>query len=76
MTALTTIFSLMPMALGNTGLIGIPYAPLGRTLIGGLLSATVLTLLLVPITYTYFDDLRTFARNFSARLYHRKNLPA
>ena len=40
MTALTTICGLLPMALGNAGLIGIPYAPLGRTIIGGLISAT------------------------------------
>lgn len=72
MTALTTIFSLLPMALGKAGMIGIPYAPLGRTLIGGMFSATVLTLLLVPITYTYFDDLRTFTWNFAARLYRKK----
>jgi HAE1 family hydrophobic/amphiphilic exporter-1 len=60
MTALTTIFGLMPMALGNTGLIGIPYAPMGVTLIGGLISSTFLTLFAVPVFYTYFDDLRDF----------------
>ncbi len=60
MTALTTIFGLFPMAIGNAGLIGIPYAPLGITLIGGLISSTFLTLFAVPIFYTYFDDLRKF----------------
>jgi len=60
MTALTTIFGLLPMAIGNAGLIGIPYAPLGVTLIGGLISSTFLTLFAVPIFYTYFDDLRNF----------------
>jgi len=60
MTALTTIFGLLPMALGNTGLIGIPYAPMGVTLIGGLISSTFLTLFAVPVFYTYFDDLRKF----------------
>lgn len=72
MTALTTICGLMPMALGNAALIGIPYAPLGRTIIGGLISATFMTLFLVPIAYTYLDILRTFAKSFSARFVRRK----
>ncbi len=59
MTALTTIFGLIPMAMGSGSLVGIPYAPLGRALIGGLAASTVLTLLVVPLCYTVFDDLRT-----------------
>jgi HAE1 family hydrophobic/amphiphilic exporter-1 len=60
MTALTTIFGLFPMAVSNTGLIGMPYAPMGITLIGGLISSTFLTLFAVPVFYTLFDDLRQF----------------
>ncbi len=60
MTALTTIFGLVPMAVGNTGLVGIPYAPMGITLIGGMVSSTFLTLFAVPVFYTYFDDMRHF----------------
>jgi len=60
MTALTTIFGLLPMAIGKTSFINIPYAPLGITMIGGLMSSTFLTLLAVPVFYTYFDDLRYF----------------
>ncbi|MEN8154336.1 MAG: efflux RND transporter permease subunit [Acidobacteriota bacterium] len=67
MTALTTIFGLLPMAIGNTGLVGIPYAPMGITLIGGLISSTFLTLFAVPIFYTYFDDLRIFFGKFLKR---------
>lgn len=67
MTALTTIFGLMPMAVGNTGLVGIPYAPMGITLIGGLISSTFLTLFAVPVFYTYFDDLRNFYIRLSKR---------
>ncbi|MFN3822308.1 MAG: efflux RND transporter permease subunit, partial [bacterium] len=58
MTALTTILGLMPMAVGNTNLFGIPYAPLGRALIGGLITSTLLTPIMVPVLYTYLDDLR------------------
>lgn len=58
MTALTTIVGLLPMALGDAGIVGIPYYPLGRTLMGGMLAGTVLTLVIVPLFYTLFDDLR------------------
>nr|MBP7460824.1 efflux RND transporter permease subunit [Candidatus Delongbacteria bacterium] len=43
MTAMTTICGLIPMAVGNTSLVGIPYSPMGITMIGGLLISTLLT---------------------------------
>ncbi len=58
MTAATTIVGLLPMALGDSGLVGIPYYPLGRAVIGGLLASTVLSLLLVPLFYTFLDDFK------------------
>jgi len=58
MTALTTIVGLIPMAFGSTAIVGIPYAPLGRSLMGGMLVSTVLTLVVVPVAYTVIDDLR------------------
>lgn len=64
MTALTTICGLLPMALGTSSFIGIPYAPLGRTVICGLVAATVLTLLFVPYLYCVLDDLRVGARRW------------
>jgi len=69
MTALTTIFGLVPMAIGKSSLIGIPYAPLGRTMIGGLVTSTFLTLFVVPLFYTYFDDLRIFLNIILARVF-------
>ena len=62
MTTFTTVFGLLPMSIGNSNLIGIPYAPLGRTMMGGLLCSTFLTLFVVPLFYTYLDDLRTVLR--------------
>ena len=58
MTTFTTVVGLFPMAVGNAKMIGMPYAPLGRTMMGGLLASTVLTLVIVPLFYTFFDDLR------------------
>jgi HAE1 family hydrophobic/amphiphilic exporter-1 len=60
MTAFTTIGGLLPMAVGNAAMIGIPYAPMGRTIIGGLLTSTILSLIAVPWAYIIFDDLRNY----------------
>jgi HAE1 family hydrophobic/amphiphilic exporter-1 len=59
MTALTTIFGLIPVALTGRTSIGLSYTSFGLTLISGLTTATILTLLVVPVFYTLFDDLRT-----------------
>lgn len=51
MTAIATILALLPMALGLSKDSGFIAAPLAVTVIGGLASSTVLTLLLVPTLY-------------------------
>ena len=66
MTTFTTVVGLLPMAVGNARMIGMPYAPLGRTMMGGLLASTVLTLVIVPLFYTFFDDLRTLFQRLLA----------
>jgi HAE1 family hydrophobic/amphiphilic exporter-1 len=58
MTALTTILGLMPMALAGANSIGLSYTSFNLTLIGGMTTATLLTLLVVPVFYTFFDDAR------------------
>ncbi|GAA3495746.1 efflux RND transporter permease subunit [Streptomyces prasinosporus] len=55
MTALATIFALLPMALGITGEGGFIAQPLAVVVIGGLLTSTLLTLLLVPTLYTMLE---------------------
>ena len=55
MTAVATIFALLPMALGITGQGGFISQPLAVVVIGGLLSSTVLTLVLVPTLYTMVE---------------------
>lgn len=57
MTSLTLILGLMPVALRlSDG--GELQAPLAAVIIGGMISSTVLTLLFVPVSYTYFDGLQ------------------
>jgi HAE1 family hydrophobic/amphiphilic exporter-1 len=58
MTTLTTVCALIPMAVSNSRINNLSYAPLGRTMMGGLLAASMLTLLMVPLFYTLLDDLR------------------
>ncbi|GIG89385.1 efflux RND transporter permease subunit [Plantactinospora endophytica] len=56
MTAIATIFALLPMALGLTGEGGFISQPLAIVVIGGLISSTLLTLVLVPTLYTMVEN--------------------
>ena len=53
MTTFTTIFGMLPMALSN-GEGSEVWKPMGITVIGGLTVSTFVTLLIVPVVYTYF----------------------
>ncbi|MCC5034631.1 efflux RND transporter permease subunit [Streptomyces sp. WAC 00631] len=55
MTALATIFALLPMALAVTGDGGFISQPLAVVVIGGLVTSTLLTLLLVPTLYAMVE---------------------
>jgi len=59
MTALTTIIGMIPLAMSEPNEIGLSYKSFGLTLIGGMTTASILTLLVVPVFYTFFDDIRT-----------------
>ncbi|APF39893.1 efflux RND transporter permease subunit [Neomicrococcus aestuarii] len=58
MTAAATIFALTPMAMGLTGGGGFISQPLAVVVIGGLISSTLLTLVLVPVLYRMVERLR------------------
>jgi HAE1 family hydrophobic/amphiphilic exporter-1 len=58
MTALATVFALTPMALGFTGGGGFISQPLAIVVIGGLVSSTALTLVLVPVLYRLVEGRR------------------
>ncbi|MGD6964803.1 efflux RND transporter permease subunit [Rossellomorea vietnamensis] len=62
MTALTTILGLVPLALGIGQGTEINQ-PMGITVIGGLVSSTLLTLYVIPVVYSLFDkDTRRMKR--------------
>nr|WP_218870168.1 efflux RND transporter permease subunit [Herbiconiux flava] len=58
MTALATIFALLPMAVGLTGKGGFISQPLAIIVIGGLVSSTVLTLIVLPVFYNLVEGAR------------------
>jgi HAE1 family hydrophobic/amphiphilic exporter-1 len=59
MTAVATILALLPLALGLGGNSGsIIAADLGVVVIGGLLTSTLLTLVVVPVVYSLLDGAR------------------
>ncbi|WP_329250940.1 efflux RND transporter permease subunit [Actinoallomurus sp. NBC_01490] len=58
MTALATVFALLPMALGVTDSGGFISQPLAVVVIGGLVSSTVLSLILIPTLYTMVETRR------------------
>lgn len=66
MTAMTTIFGLLPMALGQAPTQGIDYGALAVCVAGGLATSTFFTLWVVPLAYTVLDDLGSASRRLVA----------
>jgi hypothetical protein len=66
MTTAAMIGGMMPLALG-LGEGGEIQAPMGRAIIGGVVTSTLLTLVVVPVLYTYLDALHERRRARQAR---------
>lgn len=66
MTTLAMIAGMVPsaLALGEGG--GFR-APMARAVIGGLITSTLLTLVVVPVAYTYFDDFGSWVTRLVGR---------
>ena len=62
MTTLAMIFGMIPLALG-LGEGGEQRSPMGQAVIGGVIASSLLTLVVVPVIYTYLDDLADWARS-------------
>ncbi|MEC3850242.1 efflux RND transporter permease subunit [Paenarthrobacter ureafaciens] len=75
MTALATVFALTPMALGLTGGGGFISQPLAIVVIGGLISSTALTLVLVPVLYKLVEGRRE-KKDLQKALQVRPDVPA
>jgi multidrug efflux pump subunit AcrB len=67
MTTCAMVFGMMPMAIAlNDG--GEIQAPMGRAIIGGVITSTLLTLVVVPVMYSYMLELPGRLRRMAARL--------
>ncbi|HET7032007.1 MAG TPA: efflux RND transporter permease subunit [Casimicrobiaceae bacterium] len=77
MTTAAMIGGMMPLALG-LGEGGETQAPMGRAIIGGVITSTLLTLVVVPVLYTYLDALyqRTRKRRERKAAAHAAKQPA
>ena len=61
MTTLAMIFGMMPLAFSiSEG--AEQRAPLGQSVIGGVITSSLLTLVVVPVVYSYLDDLTNWVR--------------
>jgi hydrophobe/amphiphile efflux-1 (HAE1) family protein len=69
MTTLAMIFGMLPSAVSTSSGSEMS-APMSQAIIGGLITATILTLVVVPIAYTILDDLK---RKFG-KVIHKKSL--
>jgi HAE1 family hydrophobic/amphiphilic exporter-1 len=61
MTTLAMMFGMLPLALA-LGQGAEMRAPMARAVIGGLITSTLLTLLIVPVVYTVLDDMGGWVR--------------
>jgi HAE1 family hydrophobic/amphiphilic exporter-1 len=66
MTVLTTLLGLLPLAIGDAQVGGSSqgpaYFPMARAIMGGLGFSAVVSLLIVPMFYVWFDDLNLWRR--------------
>ncbi|MGB9627653.1 MAG: efflux RND transporter permease subunit, partial [Thermodesulfobacteriota bacterium] len=66
MTAVTTILGVLPVALGYSAG-GEARAGMGRATFGGMFASTLLTIFVVPVVYTLFDDIQKKIKNLLKR---------
>lgn len=62
-TTITTIVTLIPMAMGDSEYAGAIGAPFALTVIGGLTFSAILTLLLIPTFYISFENIRAWYKS-------------
>lgn len=62
MTTMAMVMGMIPLALG-IGDGAEQQAPMAHAIIGGVITSTLLTLIVVPVIYTYLDDMKVFFAN-------------
>ena len=64
MTTSIQIISVLPVALGKSKIMGIPYSSLGVSIISGMLLSTAVTLVVLPMIYEWLDDVENRIGHF------------
>jgi HAE1 family hydrophobic/amphiphilic exporter-1 len=71
MTTLTTLLAMLPLAIGDAQIGGSgegpAYFPMARAIMGGLAFSALVSLLIVPMFYVWFDDLNVWRRRVFGR---------
>ncbi len=76
MTALTTMCGMIPLTFGNSQEMGVNFKSFGLVLIGGMASATLFTLVVVPVFYTLIEDAQKAFNNILASVFDRSTSSA
>ena len=71
MTAMTTMFGMIPLTFASAEAMGRSFESFGFMIIGGMASATLFTLLAVPVFYTLIDDAQNALKNTLATVLGR-----
>jgi HAE1 family hydrophobic/amphiphilic exporter-1 len=80
MTTLTTLLGMLPLAIGDAQVGGAgegspAYYPMARAIMGGLAFSSVVSLLIVPMFYVWFDDLNLWRKRVFGRADVAEALP-
>jgi HAE1 family hydrophobic/amphiphilic exporter-1 len=79
MTTLTTLLGLLPLAIGDAqvggGGEGPAYHPMARAIMGGLAFSAVVSLIIVPMFYVWFDDLNLWRKRVFTRALPAVDVP-
>ena len=74
MTTISIVAGMIPIALGKGAGAG-SRASMAVTIIGGQMLCLLLTLLVTPVVYSYFDDMREWSPSASVRRLLRRGAP-
>jgi HAE1 family hydrophobic/amphiphilic exporter-1 len=74
MTAFSTVAGMIPVAIG-LGAGAETRAPMGTAIVGGMLTSTLLTLIVVPVVYSLLDDMAAWLRSWFVRKPKLKVMP-
>lgn len=67
MTSMAMVFGMLPLAFGSSSEGAEMRMPMGQTVMGGVITSSVLTLVVVPVIYTYLDDLDVWLKKILSK---------